>query len=1068
MKLKFNGFLAMFLLLMAQLTFAQDKSVSGTVTDQSGLPLPGVNVLVKGSQNGVQTDFDGKFKVADAQGKTLVFSFTGMKMTEAKASNGMRVKMADDSVVLEGVVVTAMNIKRQKKALGYGTTSLTSKDLTEVNNSAVFGNLSGKIAGVNISAPAQNGASSKVIIRGFSSFTDSSPLYIVDGSPIDNRGNGVTGATSTRRTYDAGNGISEIDPNSIESMTVLKGAAASALYGSRAANGAIIITTKSGRKASKISVDFSSSLEFTEVARVPKFQYDFGQGWFGQSWSSLATHGDASAENGSWGPAFNGEVRPWGTIVNNSQQIKPYVGLKNNIKDFFEIGNSYNNTFRVYGGGENSVYSLSFSDVNSDGIIPTDSDSYRRRNLSTSFAANTTKFDFNANVNYVNRNQKVVATGSGDDAGEGATLTQELYQIPSDVSLVDQEDYKNNQFNIPDNYFTPYASNPYFLLNENSNKLTGNRVYGNTNFTYKFTPKFSATYQIGGDYRLESYKSYGAKVTFAPGSPQQILGTIATVGGVTETRIQTTELDSYLNFNYKTNIFDKLNLDILLGANSNERSRNLLSSSITGLDIPNYYELSNTANRPVVTQDDLLRRNYGVYSSMEIGYNDKYFLTLTGRNDWSSVLPVKNNSYFYPSASISAILIENNNSFLKLRAGIAKVAKDTDPYLTESSFAQASAGAYFGSINFPIGGVNAYEYSATLGNNELKPEVTVEKEGGFELSLLKKRVNLDFTYYDKKTTDLLFNRDISTSTGFTRQTSNIADISNKGIEIALGIIPIKTKNLRWDINTTFTKNNSNVDKVLTGGNSLNLISSRGVSFEAVEGQPLGVYKSVVPKQNSLGQYIVDANGYYVPTDQAQIIGNSQIDFMMGLQNKINYKNFTLSFAMDWKQGGKMFSESKYLAYFTGNGIETTYNGRNGFVIPNSVQEIISNTGQITYQENSTPINTYVGTATSTITGFYNAQNNPTIAKEFIFDKTFVRMRDLSLTYNLKNNYFKNLGISNVSVSVYGTNLLFWTPKENPYVDPEVTTYGQNIRSEFGESFSTPSQRTYGTTLKLTF
>jgi TonB-linked SusC/RagA family outer membrane protein len=1047
--------------------------VSGVVTDQSGLPIPGVNVLVKGSKAGTQTDVDGKFKVADAQGKTLVFSFTGMKTVEALAVNGMKVKMADSSAELKEVVVTALGIKRQKKALGFGTVTVSSKDLTEVNNTGVFESLSGKLAGVDVVSPAQVGASTKVIIRGFSSLANNDPLYVIDGTPINNSSNGSSGENRNRRTFDAGNGINDIDPTNIESMTILKGAAATALYGSRAGSGAIIITTKSGKNNQKIKVDFTTSYDISQVARVPHLQYKYGQGWLGQGYSGFPTHGVAvSSENGSWGPAFDGKIRPYGTIFTDangltSQQIKPYVGLPTNIRDFYDFGNTITNNFRVSGGGENSTFSIGFSDVNSDGIIPTDSDSYKRRNVNFSGGVTSNKLDVKVDLNFVKKDQSVVNTGSGDDAGEGATLVAELLQIPSDFSVVDLKDYENNPFNTPSNYFTPYASNPYFTLGENSTKIDGKRLYGNVNLNYKFNKQFNLVYQIGGDLRNEKIKSYGAKVDYLAGSSQLINGANKVVGGVTENNSDRSELDSYLNLNYNTSINDDFKIIALIGGAANQRKLDFLQGRITNLDLPDYYELTNSAEKPVLSQSNVLRKNFGVYSSAELSFRDKLYLTLTGRYDWTSTLPVGLNAYFYPSATLSAIAIDNKSTFLKLRAGIAKVSKDTNAYETESSYTQAIAGQYSGSLNFPFGGVNAYEFDATLGNNTLKPETTTEFELGFESSFFTKRVILDLSVYNKKTTDLIYLKDISSSTGFRRQSSNILDVSNKGIEISLNIIPIKTANFTWNLNTNFTKNLSNVDDVYSG-TKIRLTTGREVDFSAVEGKPLGTFEAFIPKVNSKGEYIVNKDtGYYTPTDEKQEIGTSQRDFSVGVQNRVTYKNFSLSAGLDWKQGGEMFSESKYLAYFTGNGIETTYNDRNGFIIPNSVNEVITG-GVQTFVENTTPIYSQTGAGKGTVTGFYNSQNNAIISKDFIVSKTFVRLRDISITYNLPNKLIKNTGLTNVSFSLYGKNLALWTPNENAYVDPEISTFGTGVVGEFGESFATPSQRVYGTTIKLTF
>jgi TonB-linked SusC/RagA family outer membrane protein len=1067
MKTKLNGFLTLFIALLVQISFAQERIVTGVVSDNGGLPIPGVNVLVKGTKSGTQTDFDGKFSIKASPSQTLIFNYVGMKSQEIVASSAtINVKMKDNAVELEGVVVTAFGIKRQKKALGYATVTVSSKDLTEVNNTNVFESLSGKMAGVDVTAPAQVGASSKVIIRGFNSFSSNSPLYIVDGTPISNN---TTSGTGNTRSYDAGTGISDLDPNNIESMTVLKGAAAGALYGSKAGQGVIIITTKSGKNKSRISVETSTSAEFSQVSRVPHLQNDFGQGWDGKGYSNWAGHPDYgfSNENGSWGPAFNGEIRPWGAIVDNAQQIKPYVALKNNVKDFFEQGTTFNNTVRVSGGGENSNFSINFSDVSSNGIIPTNADSFKRRTFGFNGGMNSDKLSFKANINYVKKDQFAVNTGQGADAGEGNTLIQEMLQIPRDISVVDLADYTNNPFNNNSNYFTPYATNPYWVVNENSTFIEANRFYGNTNLTYKFNNKLSLSYQIGGDYKVEKVKSYGAKVTYEPGSAQALGGANAVVGGVTELTDEISEYDTNLILYYNTKVKEDFNVNSFFGFGTNEKKRNRLLASITNLDIPNFYELSNSAVKPTVAQDNQMRRGYSAYASVEGSYKDKIFLTLTGRNEWTSTLPQNANSYFYPSASLSGIVIDNSDYFLKVRAGYAGLANDTRPYQTSSSLIPGNASLGFGNIFMPIGGVNGYEFGGTLGNANLKPEFVKETEVGFETNLFGKRVNLDASFYNKKTDGMIVTLPTATSTGYTTQTSNAVDLTNRGVELVLNLVPIKTENFQWDFTTTFTKNRSNVDDVVGGSGKIQLALNYGVSFNAVVGQPLGVFETFVPKTNDAGQFIVDpATGYYKVTDDEQIIGTSERDFVMGFKNKFTYKNVSLTFGIDWKKGGKMYSYTKRLSHFTGNGIETTYNGRNPFIIPNSV---IDN-GDGTYSENTTPINyaSVAGESNGNVTDFWNTQNNPGVEQGHVIDKTFIRLRDIALTYNIPAKLLKNTGIVNASFSIYGKNLALWTPDENPYIDPELSTFGSDLGSEQGEFGANPAQRSYGASLKLTF
>ncbi|MFT3687353.1 MAG: SusC/RagA family TonB-linked outer membrane protein [Phycisphaerales bacterium] len=1006
MKTKLNGFLTLFIALLVQISFAQDRVVTGVVKDNSGLPLPGVNVLVKGTNSGTQTDFDGKYSIKATPTQTLVFNFVGMKKQEIVASSAtINVTMKDDSVELgEVVVTTALGVKRQKKSLGFATASVSSKDLTEVNNTNIFESLSGKVAGVDITAPAQVGASSKVVIRGYNTFGNASPLYIVDGTPITN---GTSSGTGNTRSFDAGNGISDIDPNNIENMTILKGAAASALYGSRAANGVILITTKTGKNKSRITVETSHSADMSEVARVPHFQNQFGQGWNGHSWSAYgATSASdnfgntASNENGSWGPAFNGEVRPWGSIIDHSQQIKPYVAQDNNMRDFYERGSTYTNTARISGGGENSNFSISFSDVNSDGVIPTDADSFKRRTFGFNGGITGNRLSVKASANYVKKDQYAVNTGQGADSGEGNTFTQEILQIPRDISIVDLADYTNNPFNNNNNYFTPYATNPYWTINENSTYINGNRFYGNVNVSYNFTKKLSMSYQIGGDYKLEKVKSYGAKVTYDPLSPQADSGSASEIaGGVTEASNEFIELNSDLILYYNTKYKEDFNFNTFVGFGTNERKTSQLQASITNLDIPYFYELSNSSIKPQVAQFDTQRRSYSAYASFEASYKEKLFLTLTGRNDWTSTLPSSARSYFYPSASLAGIVVENSDYFLKLRAGIARLANDTQPYQTNSSLLQGNAVLGFGNIFLPIGGVNGYEYAGNLGNANLKPEFVTEAEFGFETNLFKRRVNLDLSVYSKKTDGLIVNLPIATSTGFATQTSNAVDLTNKGIEMVLNLVPVRTENFQWDFTTTFAKNKSKVTDVVGDTDKILLAQNYGVSFNAIVGQPLGTFSTFVPVKNDAGQYIVNSDGYYVASTDEQNVGTAERDFVMGFKNRFTYKNFVLSFGIDWKQGGSMYSYTKRLAHFVGNGIETTYNDRNPFIIPNSVVD----NGDGTYSENTTPI-TFEG-----ITDFYNTQTNAGYEQNHVVDKTFVRLRDVSFTYNIPSKILKNTG-----------------------------------------------------------
>ncbi|WP_149275135.1 SusC/RagA family TonB-linked outer membrane protein [Pareuzebyella sediminis] len=1041
---------------------AQEKTVTGTIIDQDGIPLPGVSILVKKTTRGVQSDFDGNYTIQASEGEVLVFSYLGQKTEQRtiNSSNTLNVQMEQDAQALEEVVVTAFGKTKQKKSLGYATVSVTAKDLTEVTNTNPFESLSGKVAGVDITVPAQPGASAKVILRGFSSLGSNSPLYIVDGSPISNANNRGSNpnnlSTDATRTYDAGNGLNDIDPNNIASMTVLKGAAAAAIYGSRASNGAIIITTKRGLEGQKLRVDISTATDFSEVGRLPNYQNDFGQGWAGQSYSRGT---DASNENGSWGAPFDGKIRTWGNIVDNAQQIKPYVALEDNVKDFFEVGTAFTNSVRLSGGGEITNYSLIFTDTNSDGVIPTETDAFNRKVFNLTAGIKGKRFRARTVANYITRDQNIVNTGQSDNAGEGENLVQEIIQIPRDISILDLRDYENNPFNTNDNFYTPYSRNPWWTINENKTFFETNRFFGNVNLAYDLLPNLVLTAQVGADISNNTLKSYGAIITYTPGSPNAIDGATNNAGGVTEGKNDRKEYDSFVTLDYNSVFFNDFSFNATLGAAYNEISTNFLSVSITDLSVPNFYELTNTAGRQVATQSDTKRRIYGLFGSAEVGYKDRVFLTLTGRNDWSSTLPVDANSYFYPSVALSGVVIENDNTFAKLRASYAKVAKDTGPYATANTLIQAGVLFDFGQINFPIAGQNAFELSGILGNPDLKPEITREYEFGAEIDLFNRRVNIDAAYYNKDTEGVIINRPLARSTGYLSTTGNFIDLNNKGIELSLGIVPVQTENFSWNLNYTFTKNENEVTDIAEGLSEILINSAFAVNFYAEKGRPLGVYKTRVASTTPDGQIIVDpASGIPVQTDTEQEIGTSQRDFIMGLKNSLRYKNLTLAASLDWKQGGEMYSYTARLLGFTGNSIPTIYNERSPFIVPNSVND----NGDGTYSENVTPID-YIN-----VTGFYSSSNNGSIEESHVIDKTFVRLRDMSLTYTIPRDFVEKLGVSAASFSVYGKNLALWTPKSNPYIDPEVSTFGDDLASEFGEFAGNPTQRTYGFAFKVSF
>ncbi len=1057
MKTKFRMILTLFMALIVQISFAQQKTISGTVSDENGLPLIGTTVLVVGTSSGTTTDFDGKYSIKAKTGDVLSYSYVGYATQDKTVGAANTINLAlqlDNS--LDEVVVTAFGIKRQVKSLGYAATKISAKELTEVPTSNPLETLSGKIAGIDISSPAQPGASTKVLFRGISSITGSnSPLYVVDGSPILDRSNSTISSDSS---FDAGSGINDIDPNNIENINFLKGAAATALYGSRAANGAIIITTKRG--GDKLKVNLILSTDFLELARTTHTQKQFGTGWGGASFSNVSGEGStaASNENGSWGAQFNSLVRPWSRIIDNAQLIKPYVALEDNVRDFYDIGTTSNTSISISGGNDNSDAAFTYSRVDVDGILPSDGDTFVKNNFGVNAGTGIGNLKVRLSANYVHKDQTAVPTGQGDDAGFGKSLSQELIQIPNDISILDLED-QSNLFNTPSYFYTPYTTNPYTTLKNNNVEIKKDRFFGNANFNYAISDNFSASFQASTDVENESIKRWGAIVNYVPGSPQDNASSNGVVGAVKESKFTHREVDTYLNLNYNTNLNENLTLTVLAGFNFNERNGDNSEITVKGLDLANYYELSNSATTPELEQNNYLRRVYGLYGQAEFGYLDKYFITLTARNDYSSTLPLENNSYFYPSASLAAIVVDNGSAFIKLRAAYARVGNDTDEYSVFSSAGQSVNDGYFGELKYPFAGVNAYEVLTRIENQNLKPEITDEIELGFDTKFFNNRLGLDLALYQRKTTDLIVNLPVARSTGYSVITTNPVDLTNKGVELLIQAKPIVSNNFSWNLSYTFTKNIGEVTRVNNDDKKVSIYDAFGINFYAEEGKPLGTFYGPAPNRNDAGQIIADPDtGYYTYDGEEVELGNSQRDFIMGLTNTFAYKNLKLNMGWDWKQGGKMYSYTKRLNYFVGNGIETTYNDRNPWIIPNSVVP----DGEDGFIENTTPV------AFGDVTAFYNASQNSAIEGDHVIDKSFVRLRNVSLSYSLPYKHIKQTSLSNITFSVYGKNLFLWTPSDNSYVDPETTSYGRGIRSEFGEFATNPSQRAYGASVKLTF
>lgn len=1060
------------MLLMVGTALAQTK-VNGTVVAQEdNQPVIGVSVLVVGTNIGTVTDANGKFSLTVPAGKSqLRFTYVGMETLEVSARPNMRIVLRNGDTNLDEIVVTAMGISRQQKTLGYSAQTLDNTELTKGHVTDVTNALAGKVAGVQINTTSSDpGAANSVIIRGISSINgNNQPLYVVDGVPLQQTTFSGTQKEQEQFTNAVG-GISNINPNDIENMTVLKGAAATALYGSRAANGVIVITTKSGKKGDSrnFSITYDGGVQWRQVATLPKLQNKFGQGWNGKQ---------TFIENGSWGPEMDGSMQLYGPIWNYQQLNHKYEALENNIKDFFESGVSTSHSVALSGVSNDNkmTYYLSFSHSSDDGILPGDKDNYKRNTIAYRGSYDATDwFKLSSSVNVSTSKTNTVA------AYQGTSFIDGIMEFPRDISLVDRQDL-SSAFNTPEAWYTPYGiTNPYWAIANNYNQNNSKQVFGKIQADIKPIQQLTLTYRFGFDYTDYDHKIGYPQIGlddalinddmgYAPSNMNQ-------AGYVAATYMRKHELNHDFLANWTDKYLDgKLDVNVNVGVNMNERQYTYIDTQTSNLTFyTDFWDLSNGATKEMLEEHQQKRRLVGLFGDITLGWDDMLYLELTARNDWSSTLPLEKNSYFYPGATLSWIftkLIPKNNilDFGKIRLAYGKTGNDASPYLTGHRFTQGWANGYYGSdiIKFPFNGLNAFQATSSIGSTDLKPEMTSEFEVGLNLALLQNRINIDFAYYHRETNDQIFTLPVDPSTGYSSMVTNFGKVRNTGIELLVNTTPIRTKDFRWDLGFNFSKNNNKVVTMpasLEGGKTVIERFSAGndaVYMYAEEGKPMGEIYTYMPTYTADGKPIVDANGQPVLTTDVVDTGkNVNADWTGGVTTSFTYKGISLSAALDIRKGGYMFSRTKNLMQFTGNGEATLYNSRNPFIIPNSV---VSD-GNGGYVENDVPIMMLDGSYQD----YFNDYGAGKGGEFYLIDRSFVKLRNITLSWQLPKAWVSKIYLTDVNLSVFCNNVFTWTAKDNRYIDPETSSYGNDLGGMFGELYSNPACRTFGFNVGVKF
>ena len=829
---------------------------------EDGLPIVGAAVQIVGTSQGTVTNGNGEFQLTvPSSGATLRISYLGMQTINVTAARTMRIEMLSDNKILNEVVVTALGISREQKTLGYSAQTIDNAQLTEGKVTDVTSALAGKVAGVQINATSGDpGQANSVIIRGISSINgNNQPLYVIDGVPLQST------TRLAQQHQNAIGGITNVNPNDIENMTVLKGAAATALYGSRAANGVIIITTKSGQKngARNFSISYDGSVQFRQIANLPKFQNKYGQGWNGTQ---------TFIENGSWGPEMDGSTQVYGPIWNNQQLIHKYEAAENNIKDFFDTGVSTNHSVALSGVSSDSkmTYYLSYSYTSDNGIIPKDKDTYKRNTIAYRGSYQATDwFKLSSSVNFTKNNINTVGQYQGTSMIDG------ILEFPRDISLVDRKNLVN-AFDTPEAWYTPYGiTNPYWAIENNYNHNDGKQVFGKIQADIKLMKQLTFTYRFGFDYTDYDFKIGYPQIGLDDALIQEDYGYAPSnmnQDGYVYTQYQRNyELNHDFLANWQDKYLDdKLDVNINVGVNMNERASTWMQGETDGLTFyTGFWDLSNGATRATLNESQSKRRLVGLFGDITLGWDDMLFLDLTARNDWSSTLPLEKNNYFYPGATLSWIftrMLPKNNilDFGKLRLAYGKTGNDAGVYQIYPRYVQGSSRGYYGTglTTFPFNGINSFQSAASAGSSSLKPEMTTEFEAGVNLAFFDNRINVDFSYYTRTTSDQIFTLPVDPATGYTSMVTNFGEVRNNGVELLVNTTPVRTRDFRWDLGFNFSKNNNKVISMpasLDGGMvNINQFSAGNdaVYMRAVEGLPMGELFTYLPQYDEQGRIIV--------------------------------------------------------------------------------------------------------------------------------------------------------------------------------------------------------------------
>lgn len=985
---------------------AQERTVTGQVTtERDRMSLPGVNVLVKGTSRGTVTDMEGEYSITVPPDATLVFSMLGFGTREVAVNNQsvINVTLQEDLEGLDEVVVTSFGIERQTRALGYAVQEVSSEEITRTRQPNIVNALQGQAAGVQITnSGGAPGQSARIIIRGVNSLdpnADNQPLFVIDGVPIDNS---TTEAGQGNTPRGLSNRAADINPNDIESMNVLKGAAATALYGVRAANGAVIITTKKGKEGD-VRVNVTSSVGFEEVNQYPKFQEVYGQGFGGVY--------DPNSFWPNWGPSMD-EIR----------EIDPDAQFYDIWRDAMNTGVQYDNSFNISGGNEKANFYASVSNLDQEGILPfsTWGRTTARLNGELRFSE---KFSVAGNMAYV--------VSGGNRVPHDRFMERLVYNTPNaDIRNYINED--GTMRSIGTN------TNPIYDARFSTFEDEVNRITGNFRFTYSPFDWVNINYIIGTDYFTDS------RTSITPG-PLGIEGELPLdpQGFITETRINSRDLNSNFFVTLSRDWSEKFSTVLRAGNDVFERDLNRVDATGTEFVIPRFYDLSYTRQLSN-SQDKRRKRLVGVYGDLTVEYDNMLFLNITARNDWTSTLPIGNNSFFYPSVNLGFVFTEAMNqpdflTFGKLRASYAEVGKDTDPYLIGQTYTSPDV--------YPLGGQVGFTRYNEYGDLGLKPERTTAIELGTDLRFFENRLGIDFTWYKSNSKDQIIPVPVSNTTGFSTFITNAGEIENRGVEFILRGNPIRTDDFSWNIslNAAYNKNEvisirEGIEEIALGsqfgyvGSTVYSILTEGEAYGNIYGssyQRYGADEDETHLQEDL-PIVIGADGFPVRNGNLLILGNATPRWIGGIRNDFAYKGLDLSFLIDFRTGVDQYNQ--YDMFFSAFGIsEQTLDRNTTRVFEGVLADGTPNTQEVWLGQGVGPDGRDYGA------GFYRNRHR-TVSENFVQDASFIKLRNITLGYNFSENALRTIGfINSARISVAANNIILYTPWDG--FDPESFSAG---------------------------